>query len=59
MLTTPLILDHDSLIDDDANAIANANTATVPSSRLPTEALQRFSLFISNEEGFAIASSPF
>jgi len=32
-------------------------TTTVPSSRVPTEALQRFSLLLSNEEGFATTTA--
>ena len=44
-------------IDTDNNN--DRDSDTVPSSRVPTKALQRFSLFISNGEGFALAYSPF
>ena len=34
-----------------------ANIATVPSSRVPTEAVQPFLLLLSNEEGFATVTA--
>ena len=42
---------------DGPTTTQGANIATVPSSRVPTEALQRFSLLLSNEGGFATTTA--
>ena len=41
----------------DGSTTTPVATTTVPSSRVPTGALQRFSLLLSNEEGFATTTS--